>query len=192
MPDNLDEDDEEQNSLLKEASRLAHSVSVIYPCGICNCRTDRPLQVFDDDQMDTVTGAGLSQPEVAQYSHSSASAARPKLSRRPSYRHTVSDEPSEDERTSQQNFLTEDNDAVMPDGSPEDGRTPQRNSPTDDDDAVMSNDKSSEVERTPRQNLSEDVMSDDPPVDNGGGSPAVASQREDGEVRTSEGMPFLF
>lgn len=191
VPDDLDEEDEDESSLLKEASRLAHSVRVIHLCGIR--RTDRPLQVFDDDRMNTDTEAGLSISEAARRTPDSASTARPERSRGRTYRQTIGEGPSKDERTPQQNPPSEDDDAVMPDEPPEDERTPQQNPPTEDNDAVMPVDEPSEDEGTSQQNFStEDVMPDDPPVDNSEGLQSVVSQREDEQVRTPEGMFFAF
>jgi len=70
-----DEEDEEQNPLLKEASRLAHSVRIISPRNICHANCS--LQTFDEDWMETDTETGPSASTAARKSHHSTSTARP-------------------------------------------------------------------------------------------------------------------
>ena len=61
---------------LNEASRLAHSVRVAYPRDIRY--VDDTSQLFDDDEMDGGTMAGLSASATGQNSYHSASTARRK------------------------------------------------------------------------------------------------------------------
>lgn len=74
--DDQDKEDKEQGSLLKEASRLAHSVSLIYLCDVRY--TDSSSQVFDYDGADTDTGMDLSAFGAVQDSDRSASTVRSK------------------------------------------------------------------------------------------------------------------
>ena len=165
--DNLDEEDEEQSSLLQEASRLAHSVRVVYLCDAR--RTDRSLQVFEDDLMNTDTEAVLPLPKIARDSHDSTSTARPEGSRGQAQHHTVSAEPSEDEGTSQQSLPTEEKGEETPDGGGAKAPNEEDERASDDED-----------------------MPDDPPPGSGEGSPDAASQREGGKVRAPEGKPPVF
>lgn len=157
--------DEEQGSLLKEASRLAHSVRVVYLCDTY-C-TDRSPQVFDDMTDDDIR-TNRSPPAAAQDPHTSASTARSKPNRERAQSHTVSEAPPKDETTSE-NPSTGDDDTAMPDDKT-------------DHDTAMPDD--------PREGNGGDYLDaatqregDGPPAGNEGSSLGAASRREDGEVR---------
>jgi len=197
--DNSDDENEEQSSLLQEASRLAHSVRVVYLYDAC--QIDRLLQVFEDDLMNTGTETVRSAPEAARNSHDSASTVRspPKVaqndsasmahqSRSQAHHHTVSAEPSEDERTSQQSLPTEG-------GVAETERTSQQGLSTEGGGADPEIPDSGGVDVPTEEGGGEsgdEEMPDDPPPGSGEGSPDVVSQREGGEVRTPEGTPSVF
>ena len=111
--------------------------------------------VFDDDEMDRDTGAGLSASTTVQSSYFSASTYRRKRGKRVvtpgqnrtrARRPTVSEEPSEDE----------------------------------DEDEDFSQTTSKATEKAANDNTG---MADHMSTDDGGGSPSAAGAQEDGEVR---------
>ena len=144
---------------LNEASRLAHSVRVAYSRDIRY--VDDTSQLFDDDEMDGGTMAGLSASATGQNSYHSASTARRKRGKRfvPDPSNLGNQAQARHPNVSEELLDSEDGDDVFSQSPGMVAEDPSN------DDAGM-----------------EDHM----PTSNRGGSPSATGPREGGEVRRPE------